>query len=217
LGRSRRLTEQLLSLAHASQAEAAQREEVDLARICREAVVQHLPLAREKDQDLGWVDARAGADGAPVIAGEVELREILANLVHNAIHYSPAGARITVALAEERDCYEVAVIDNGPGIPEHQREQVFRRFERAGRQDAAGGSGLGLSIARAYARGNRGEIDLRDGEANATGGRGLSAVLRLPRTPENDVERKTGNRQKNDSIARGFSLFSEKIHWFERK
>ncbi len=217
LGRSRRLTEQLLSLAHASQAEAVQREVVDLARVCREAVMQYLPLAREKDQDLGWVDARAGGGAAPVIAGEIELREILANLIHNAILYSPAGARITVALVEGRERYEVAVVDNGPGIPEHQRERVFQRFARAGRLGTADGSGLGLSIARAYARCNRGEIDLRDGEANATGGRGLSAVLWLPRPPENDAERKTENSQKNDSIAKGFSLFSEKIHWFERK
>ena len=217
LGRSRRLTEQLLSLAHASQAEAAQREVVDLARVCREAVMQYLPLAREKDQDLGWVDARAGGGDASVIAGEVELREILANLIHNAIHYSPAGARITIVLAEERERYEVAVVDNGPGIPEHQRERVFQRFERAGRLGAADGSGLGLSIARTYARCNRGEIDLRDGEANSMGGRGLSAVLRLPRTPEIDAGCKSESRQKNDSIARGLSLFSEKIHWFERK
>lgn len=217
LGRSRRLTEQLLSLAHASQAETARREAVDLGRVCREVVMQYLSLAREKDQDLGWIDARAGGGDAWVIAGEAELREILANLIHNAIHYSPAGARITVALAEERGRYEVAVVDSGPGIPEHQRERVFQRFERAGHAGAAKGSGLGLSIARAYARSNRGEIDLRDGEPNSVGGRGLSAVLWLPRPLEIDAGRKTENCQKNDSIARGLSLFSEKIHWFERK
>ncbi|MGN6581302.1 MAG: sensor histidine kinase [Bordetella sp.] len=217
LGRSRRLTEQLLSLAHASQAEAVYREVVDLARVCREAVMQYLPLAHEKDQDLGWVDARAAGAEAPVVAGEVELREILANLIHNAIHYSPAGARITVALAEKLDRYEVAVIDSGPGIPESLRERAFERFERAGRLGAAEGSGLGLSIARAYARCNRGGIDLRDGEVNATGGQGLCAVLWLPRSPEISAESKTENCQKNDSIAKGFSLFSEKIHWFERK
>lgn len=179
--------------------------------------MQYLPLAREKDQDLGWIDARAGGGDASVIADEAELREILANLIHNAIHYSPAGARITVALAEERGRYEVAVVDSGPGIPEHQRERVFQRFERAGRAGAEHGSGLGLSIARTYARSNRGEIELRDGEPNSMGGRGLSAVLWLPRPPDIDAGCKTENCQKNDSIARGLSLFSEKIHWFERK
>ncbi|HEY0294242.1 MAG TPA: sensor histidine kinase N-terminal domain-containing protein, partial [Bordetella sp.] len=74
LGRSRRLTEQLLSLAHASQAEAMQHEVVDLARIARDAVMQYLPLAHEKGQDLGWVDARPGeAAPAPVFASEIEL------------------------------------------------------------------------------------------------------------------------------------------------
>ena len=184
LGRSRRLTEQLLSLAHASQPDAAQFEVVDLAGIARDVVMQYLPLAREKEQDLGWVDARAdSACAATVFAGEVELREILANLVHNAIRYSPEGASITVSITVEQDRYEVAVADDGPGIPMDQREKVFERFERAGRTGATGGSGLGLSIARAYARRNRGEVELFDGEPNASGGRGLSAVLWLPRVP----------------------------------
>jgi two-component system sensor histidine kinase TctE len=216
LGRSRRLTEQLLSLAHASQTETARREVVDLARVARDAVMQYLPLAREKGQDLGWVDARAGNAAALVVGGEAELGEILANLIHNAIHYSPEGARITVALAAAPERYELAVVDGGPGIPEHRRERMFQRFER-GSLGAAGGSGLGLPIARAYARRNGGDVELRDGEAGAAGGRGLSAVLWLPRMQETDASRKTENRQKNDSIAKGLSLISEKNRWFERK
>lgn len=216
LGRSQRLAEQLLSLAHASQAVSPRSEVVDLVRVCREAVMQYLPLAREKAQDLGWVDTRGDSAAAPVLASEAELREILANLIHNAILYCPEGARVTVTLAATQHRYEVAVVDSGPGIAGHQRERAFERFARVGRLDAADGSGLGLSIARAYARCNQGEVELRDGEPNAMGGHGLSAVLCLPRRP--DLVRETTEiSQKNDSMTKGLSLISDKIHSFERK
>jgi two-component system sensor histidine kinase TctE len=185
LGRSRRLTEQLLSLAHASQGEGIQHKAIDLADIARNSVMQYLPLAHEKEQDLGWVDARAPDSGeARVFAGEVELHETLSNLIHNAIRYAPERANITVSIAEAGDRYEVAVTDNGPGIAPDLREKVFERFERGGRSSVTGGSGLGLSIARAYARRNGGDIDLRDGEINENGACGLKAVLWLPRMPD---------------------------------
>ncbi|MCD0503529.1 sensor histidine kinase, partial [Bordetella petrii] len=121
LGRTRRLTEQLLSLAHANQAEPTPRQQVDLNAVARDVVLQYLPLSHEKQQDLGWASAQPGegeAGGmlAPVLGSEVELYEALANLVHNAIHYAPAGARITVSVARLHGRAEVAVADNGPGI-----------------------------------------------------------------------------------------------------
>lgn len=98
LGRTRCLTEQLLSLAHASQADAPPRQELDLNDVARDVVLQYLPLAHEKQQDLGWVDARGDeAEGAsdtavvPVWGSEVELHEALSNLVHNAINYARRG------------------------------------------------------------------------------------------------------------------------------
>lgn len=194
LGRTRRLTEQLLSLAHASQAGAAPRQYFDLNEVAREVVLQHLPLAHEKQQDLGWVDARGDAGiappagvAAPVWGCEAELHEALSNLVHNAIRYAPEDARITVAVTTLADRVEVSVTDNGQGIPPALRERAFARFDRAGadragkdRSAPASGSGLGLSIARAYARRNDGDIELRDGDPNAQGGVGLAAVLWMP-------------------------------------
>jgi len=190
LGRTRRLTEQLLSLAHASQAEAMPHQQIDLNHVAREVVLQHLPLAHEKQQDLGWVDARgdgAGADAegdaaVPVLGSEAELHEALSNLVHNAIRYAPAGARITVSVVRLDDRAEVSVADNGPGIAPALRKRAFARFDRVGadRASSASGSGLGLSIARAYARRNDGDIELRDGEPNGAGGHGLAAVLWMP-------------------------------------
>lgn len=187
LGRTRRLTEQLLSLAHASQADATPRELLDLNDVARNVVLQYLPLSHEKRQDLGWAAACQGATPAdlpavPVMGSDVELHEALSNLVHNAIHYAPAGARITVSVARRGSRAEVAVSDNGPGIDALARDRAFARFDRVERGPASvsPGSGLGLSIARAYARRNDGDIELRDGDPNEQGGVGLAAVLWLP-------------------------------------
>ena len=216
LGRTRRLTEQLLSLAHASQADSTPRQLLDLNEVARNVVLQYLPLSHEKRQDLGWVAATSvtadtgpassatnvsdntaatthddiGTDTGrfpaplvlPVWGSEAELHEALSNLLHNAIHYAPIGAQITVSAAAAGDRAEVSVSDNGPGIDAASRHRAFARFDRlgSGRSPASSGSGLGLSIARAYARRNAGDITLRDGEPNAQGGVGLAAVLWLP-------------------------------------
>lgn len=182
LQRTRRLTEQLLTLAHASHDEAAVKQDVDLTALAHAAVLHYLPLAREKCQDLGWQDARA-ANGprADTVMGNVdELREALFNLIHNAIHYAPRGARITVSIEADESSISLVVVDNGPGIAPDLRDRAFARFDRAGAGKDGAGSGLGLAIARAYARRNGGDIELGDGEPNDEGSVGLSARLRLP-------------------------------------
>ncbi len=106
-------------------------------------------------------------------------------MIHNAIHYAPTAATITVAVERAGSDAVCSVADDGPGITPALRERVFARFDRAGASDARnhpGGSGLGLAIARAYARRNGGDIVLLDGEPNALGGRGLRAELRIPAT-----------------------------------
>lgn len=186
LRRTRRLTEQLLSLAHASQHETMPHERRDLRQLAREVILQYWPLARDKHQDLGVSESDPVEAPIWVAVSDVEIHEALANLVHNAIHYAPVGATITVSLARKGDVAEVTVIDNGPGVATEMRERVFERFERADARDAgaAGGSGLGLAIARAYARRNGGDIVLHDGEINEAGTPGLAAVLTLPYSPE---------------------------------
>jgi two-component system sensor histidine kinase TctE len=187
LRRTRRLTEQLLALAHASQGEDMPSERFDLNSLARDVVLQYLPLAHEKRQDLGWVGAEEAVDSrgyvVPVQGSEVELHETVSNLVHNAINYAPPNARITVSVARLGARAEVQVVDNGPGVAADLRGRAFERFDRARPADApahTGGSGLGLAIARAYARRNGGDVELRDGEANSEGGKGLCAVLWVP-------------------------------------
>ena len=145
LGRTRRLTEQLLSLAHANQAESLPRQLLDMNDVSREVVLKYLPLAHEKQQDLGWscAEAEDGVDTSlPVSGSEAELHEALSNLVHNAIHYAPAGARITVSVGRADGRVEVAVSDNGPGLDPELRARL--RAFRACRHGPAGGRIVGF-------------------------------------------------------------------------
>jgi two-component system osmolarity sensor histidine kinase EnvZ len=102
------------------------------------------------------------------------LRRVLANLIDNALKH---GSKVAVGLRQDEHLVEIAVEDDGPGIPEPQREEAFRPFHRLdeGRNLQSGGSGLGLAIARDIARAHGGEI-LLDGSALG----GLKATLRLP-------------------------------------
>lgn len=215
--RSQRLCDQLLALAQASDTAVSEEaaEMVDLNAIARSVVLQHLSLAHGKDQDLGWVDAtpaaqeddafrshdavettagtqavvanRGAAIAVPVWGRALELHEALANLVHNAIVYTPAGGRITVQVSSCGKEALAEVLDSGPGIAPARRDTVFERFQRGTAAPEIGphGIGLGLSIARAYARRNGGEIELTDfacapsAEVQSTR-LGLRAVLRMP-------------------------------------
>jgi two-component system osmolarity sensor histidine kinase EnvZ len=102
------------------------------------------------------------------------LRRCIVNLVENAVRH---GARVEITASEGPHMMEVAVDDDGPGIPPDRREEAFRPFHRldSGRSLATGGAGLGLAIARDIARGHGGDITLESSENG-----GLRAVLRLP-------------------------------------
>ncbi|HLV28044.1 MAG TPA: sensor histidine kinase [Burkholderiaceae bacterium] len=185
LGRTSRLTEQLLSLAHASRNDPAPHLPVDLTALAREVVLLYLPLAREKQQDLGWVDggSEGGAESIWVLGSDAELHESIANLVHNAINHAGTGCTITVTAGSNDEEAWVSVCDNGVGLDPSLRESVFSRFDRGNHDKKAasgGGSGLGLAIALAYAHRNRGSIMLKDGDPRPDGGVGLCAILSLP-------------------------------------
>ncbi|WP_394790039.1 sensor histidine kinase [Rhodoferax sp.] len=203
IARSRRLCEQLLSLAHASDniPSADAPAIIDLNTVAKDVVLQYLTLAHEKNQDLGWVDARddtplqAGphAEHAiPVMATGPELHEVLSNLVHNAIVHTPSGGHITVMVSTRDGTALAEVRDDGPGIAQARHAEVFERFNHTrpimdrGSAAAPRGAGLGLAIARAYARRNGGDIELADAgsasdspdpDAQKTG---LRAILHLP-------------------------------------
>ncbi|MBU4610699.1 sensor histidine kinase [Achromobacter sp. GG226] len=178
LGKTRRLTEQLLNLAlarHASRVEAAT---FDVAGCARDVLIEYLPLSEAQGVDLGWDDA--GPDTLLVRGHEDGIREAVSNLVHNALQYSRAGGTITVSCRRDGPEVFLTVVDDGPGVDPALRSVAFERFERLnGEVGTPDGAGLGLAIARAFVRRDGGDIWLEDGEPNRLGGVGLKAVIRL--------------------------------------
>ncbi len=155
IGRARKLTGQLLSLARL-QAGGAALTLVEVNPLARELLAELMPLAEAKNIDLG-LDETAAVGLAATPEG---LRLMIVNGLENAIKYTPAGGEVTLRLRVEDEQAVIEVIDNGPGIPDEERERVFAPFHR--RPGAAGeGSGLGLAIAREAADSLGGELGLR--------------------------------------------------------
>lgn len=179
LERSGRLTGQLLALAHARHGSPASRRRVlDARSLLYELTLQHLPLAHSRHQDLGWDET---SPDQPLMVEVVEsaVTEALSNLIHNAVRYTPEGGSITVSAHEENGYAVLCVRDTGPGIAPEMRQRAFERFQR-GNGQAGDGAGLGLAIAHEFIKANRGHIELRDGDPNTTGGRGLCVRVCLP-------------------------------------
>ena len=142
------------------------------------------PVSTDLAEIIDDVTADARSKGSPITL-EVErplvmalrpnaIRRCLTNLVENAVHH---GAQVAISAVRRDDIVSVAVEDDGPGIPEDQREEVFKPFFRLddARNPRTGGAGLGLSIARDVARGHGGDIRMSGGSLG-----GLRAELRLP-------------------------------------
>jgi two-component system sensor histidine kinase TctE len=144
--RATRLIDQLLALARAEHrgAEAPAYEAVDLAELAREAVRDWVPQAVERQIDLG---IEIPHDEVRVFGVPLMLREVLGNLIDNALRYTPAGGAVTLRLQRDGSDVVLEVEDTGPGIAENERLRVFDRFYRVlGTQ--VEGSGLGLAIVR---------------------------------------------------------------------
>lgn len=103
------------------------------------------------------------------------LRDLVDNLVDNALRYTPAGGRVTVQCRSTPEDVLFAVEDSGPGIAAEKRAQVFQRFVRLDQHGE--GSGLGLAIVREIAAAHGARVDLAEG----AGGRGLRVAVRFPR------------------------------------
>ena len=160
--RARQLTVQLLNLARV-QAQPSGAALVDLPALARELIAEYLPLAEARGIDLGLDEP-----GGMLLDGNPEsFSLILKNGIENALNYTQRGGTVTVRLAIENGDGVLEVIDDGPGIPESERERVFDAFYRSPGSDKPG-SGLGLTIAREAARSLGGDLRLLPG----CGGRG---------------------------------------------
>jgi two-component system sensor histidine kinase TctE len=176
--RTSQLANQLLALsrADARSAQTLPMQRVDLQQLCEVMLETHLDAASAKDIDLGLDTAEAHASGHAWL-----LRELLGNLVDNAIRYTPRGGCVTLRCgwcevngqSGKRPFLEVE--DNGPGVPPLERSRMLERFYRVS-GTVGEGTGLGLAIADEIARVHNTQLQVLDGQ----GGVGLRMHLPLP-------------------------------------
>jgi signal transduction histidine kinase len=163
------------ALLRIARIEAEQRREgfaaVELGPLLTDVAELYEPVAADRDQTI----ALQVTDGVVIDGDRDLLFQAVANLVDNAIKYTPIGGHIVLGLRLAGDAVELSVADTGPGIPADQRERVFDRFHRLESSRSTPGSGLGLSLVRAVARLHGATIRLTD---NAPG---LRVTLALPR------------------------------------
>jgi signal transduction histidine kinase len=133
---------------------------IDLSTVIRESVLIMDPLLGPRNQRI-IVEL---PDEPLVVHGDAQrLRQVLVNLLHNAIKYGPPDDKIKVRARRKRGEIIIRVTDRGPGIPEDEQARIFDRYYRGGAASAVGhGNGLGLSIARASILAHGGTIGVRN-------------------------------------------------------
>jgi two-component system OmpR family sensor kinase len=181
------LVEDLLLLAQLDQLPEPRRAPVDLGELAREAALDARVAAKEwvhpdgspSDHAPRPIAVEAGeGPRAPLAAGDADrLRQVLANLLRNAIIHTPAGSPIEIEARRDGDRAVLAVRDHGPGLPPGDPEQLFERFwrQQGGRRRGPGGAGLGLAIVRAIVDAHGGTVTA----ATAPGG-GAIFTVELP-------------------------------------
>lgn len=123
---------------------------VHLDQLLEEMLEIHQPIAEEAGKHVSLLPGRDRPP--PSVFGDHDLlRQMCANLIANAIRHTPEGTRIALAFGREQDRPFLLVADNGPGIPEVERDKVFKRFYRLEKSRTTEGTGLGLSLVKAVA------------------------------------------------------------------
>jgi two-component system, OmpR family, sensor kinase len=173
------LVEDLLTLARLDEAPALTRAPVDLATLARDAVDDARATAPERA--IG-VDA----PGPALVCGDShQLRQVLANLLRNALVHTPAATPIEVSVEQDAASVTLSVRDHGPGLPDGSAERLFDRFWRAegGRERGKAGAGLGLAIVAGVVAAHGGRVSA----LNAPGG-GALFIVALPRAAAPEPE-----------------------------
>jgi two-component system, OmpR family, sensor kinase len=165
------LVEDLLALARLDEMPRSRREPVDLEPLARDAADDARAAARERAVTVTCA-------GGHVVSGDSsQLRQVLANLMRNALTHTPAGSPIELSVEGDEQTVRIEVRDHGPGLPAGTQDSVFERFWRseAGRERGKAGAGLGLAIVAAIVDAHGGRVSAH----NAAGG-GAVFTIELP-------------------------------------
>ncbi|RUO98616.1 ATP-binding protein [Hyphomicrobium sp.] len=170
------ISETFDALLRITQIEAGARKSrfvtLDLAPLLADVRDVYDVVAEDAGDKLFYAPSHSGS---ALVRGDPELLvQLFANLVENSIRHCPSGTDITLQLTSEPGAYVVTVADNGPGIPEQERQNVFRRLYRLERARSTDGSGLGLSLVAAIVELHGAHIALSDNSP------GLRAEVRFP-------------------------------------
>jgi signal transduction histidine kinase len=150
-----------------------QRDPVRLQDVLRDAVDLYEELAEDKGLALSL---HIEPDLPAVTGDRARLRQVFANLLDNAIKYTPAPGRVSVTARPHDEGAEVMVEDTGPGIPSHDRERIWERLYRGDDSRSERGLGIGLSLVRAIVEAHRGRASVQ-----SEPGRGSRFIVWLPR------------------------------------
>jgi signal transduction histidine kinase len=178
------IVESLLLLARTDNAMCPQIEPLELS-----VWLPH--YARRWQHHPRWSDLSIRVVGSPYVLASVPLlTQLLDNLIQNAVYYSPAGTPVLVKAEAVAETVKLAVVDQGMGIPEHERSAIFEPFVRTSRARQSGveGTGLGLAVAQRIAHAMGGKLECHSGTDN---GKGTVFLLSLP----SQIQLQVGNPQ----------------------
>ncbi|MEV6136094.1 HAMP domain-containing sensor histidine kinase [Nocardia sp. NPDC051990] len=176
------LVEDLLMLARLDAQRPLELGPVDLLAVASDAVHNARAVTAATGDDgprrAVELEIRPGTGTLEVIGDEARLRQVLANLLNNALVHTPTDADVKVRLTPTDDEVLLEVADTGPGLPPEEAERIFERFYRTdtSRTRASGGTGLGLSIVQALVDAHNGIVSVESAE-----GAGTTFTVRLPR------------------------------------
>ena len=179
------LVEDLLTLARIDERRESKLAPFDLFHLAVDASNDAYATSPDREVSLVGLTNDMAPTSAPVIGDESRMRQVVANLLTNAMRYTPAGTPLEIAVGVREDVpgYPLSVIevrDHGPGIHGEDRERVFERFYRTdtSRSRDTGGTGLGLSIVAAILEQHDGSVHIEE-----TSGGGATFVISLPFYP----------------------------------
>ena len=176
-----RLTSNLLYIASAQAGREPEQRPVELDLVCMEIVRQSRDLKPEVKLGLKH------SDQVTVMGDRDQIRQMVLNLVENAVKYTPSGGEVALSLKKDSTAAAIAVADTGPGIPPDILPHIFERFYRGNHRSMMGGTGLGLAIAARIARSHGGGIEVESQE-----GKGSKFTVTLPLS--NDAETDSASR-----------------------